>query len=57
MLDRSRAVMAAAVGLCLAPAAAPAETDRSGYASVNGLEMYYEVHGSGPPLCTVPSWR
>jgi pimeloyl-ACP methyl ester carboxylesterase len=23
---------------------------RSGYASVNGLRMYYEVHGSGPPL-------
>src|SRR5215217_8965920 len=20
------------------------------YASVNGLEMYYEIHGSGPPL-------
>jgi pimeloyl-ACP methyl ester carboxylesterase len=23
---------------------------RSGYAPVNGLEMYYEVHGDGPPL-------
>jgi pimeloyl-ACP methyl ester carboxylesterase len=23
---------------------------RSGYASVNGLEMYYEIHGSGRPL-------
>ncbi len=23
---------------------------RSGYAPVNGLRMYYEVHGSGPPL-------
>jgi pimeloyl-ACP methyl ester carboxylesterase len=22
----------------------------SGYAAVNGLEMYYEVHGTGPPL-------
>ncbi|HEX9413841.1 MAG TPA: alpha/beta hydrolase [Ktedonobacterales bacterium] len=22
----------------------------SGYAPVNGLEMYYEIHGSGPPL-------
>jgi pimeloyl-ACP methyl ester carboxylesterase len=22
----------------------------SGYAEVNGLEMYYEIHGSGPPL-------
>ena len=23
---------------------------RTGYAPVNGLEMYYEVHGDGPPL-------
>ena len=23
---------------------------RSGYAPVNGLSMYYEVHGGGPPL-------
>lgn len=23
---------------------------RSGYASVNGLEMYYEIHGTGQPL-------
>jgi pimeloyl-ACP methyl ester carboxylesterase len=23
---------------------------RTGYASVNGLEMYYEIHGSGQPL-------
>jgi pimeloyl-ACP methyl ester carboxylesterase len=23
---------------------------RTGYAPVNGLDMYYEVHGSGPPL-------
>ncbi len=22
----------------------------SGYASVNGLEMYYEIHGTGQPL-------
>src|SRR5919199_3234527 len=22
----------------------------SGYAPVNGLSMYYEIHGSGPPL-------
>ena len=22
----------------------------SGYAEVNDLEMYYEIHGSGPPL-------
>jgi pimeloyl-ACP methyl ester carboxylesterase len=23
---------------------------RAGYAPVNGLEMYYEVHGTGQPL-------
>jgi pimeloyl-ACP methyl ester carboxylesterase len=31
-------------------AAAPPAVDRSGYATVNGLRMYYEDHGSGPPL-------
>lgn len=30
---------------------APAQT---GYASVNGLEMYYEIHGSGEPLVLLP---
>jgi pimeloyl-ACP methyl ester carboxylesterase len=25
-------------------------TTKSGYASVNGLEMYYEIHGTGQPL-------
>lgn len=25
-------------------------TPQTGYASVNGLEMYYEIHGSGEPL-------
>ena len=23
---------------------------RSGYAAVNGLRMYYEIHGTGEPL-------
>ncbi len=27
-----------------------ATANETGYASVNGLQMYYEVHGSGPPL-------
>lgn len=27
-----------------------ADGAQTGYAPVNGLEMYYEVHGSGPPL-------
>jgi pimeloyl-ACP methyl ester carboxylesterase len=44
-----------ALALCLtAPAAAFAQTgaqgERTGYASVNGLDMYYEIHGAGPPL-------
>jgi len=25
-------------------------TERTGYAPVNGLQMYYEIHGAGPPL-------
>jgi len=58
------AVIAAAallIGLKPAQAAAECETGQSaqvpahtrtasGYASVNGLEMYYEIHGAGRPL-------
>jgi pimeloyl-ACP methyl ester carboxylesterase len=29
---------------------APATLRRSGYAPVNGLQMYYEIHGEGHPL-------
>ena len=29
---------------------AVAEEPTTGYASVNGLEMYYEIHGAGEPL-------
>jgi len=30
---------------------------RSGYAPVNGLQMYYEIHGTGKPLVTIhPAW-
>ena len=25
----------------------------SGYASVNGLKMYYEIHGKGTPLVLI----
>ncbi|HEY6476352.1 MAG TPA: alpha/beta hydrolase [Polyangia bacterium] len=32
------------------PRATAAPTDRAAYASVNGLRLYYEEHGSGPPL-------
>src|SRR3954447_6727726 len=28
----------------------PSTPVESGYVPVNGLELYYEVHGSGPPL-------
>ncbi|MEO8286271.1 MAG: alpha/beta hydrolase [Chloroflexota bacterium] len=31
-------------------AAADDESIKRGYASVNGLEMYYEIHGTGQPL-------
>jgi hypothetical protein len=48
MLTRSRIAIAAI--FLAAPAAAWAQDDRTGYASVNGLEMYYETHGDGPPL-------
>lgn len=30
--------------------AAPAAAQTTGYATVNGIEMYYEVHGTGEPL-------
>jgi pimeloyl-ACP methyl ester carboxylesterase len=51
MLRNGLVAMAAAVGVCLAaPAATWAQSDQTGYASVNGLEMYYEIHGTGRPL-------
>src|SRR5262245_17826457 len=28
--------------------------NQTGYARVNGLEMYYEIHGSGAPLVMLP---
>jgi pimeloyl-ACP methyl ester carboxylesterase len=49
--------MVAALAATAVPAAATAKaatprtaTDKTGYATVNGLRMYYEEHGSGPPL-------
>src|SRR5205085_3981083 len=30
-----------------------AKSDCSGYAEVNGLHMYYELHGSGRPLVLI----
>jgi hypothetical protein len=29
-------------------------TDDAGYARVNGLDMYYEIHGAGEPLVVLP---
>ena len=36
--------------LFLAGAASPQQKPSTGYAPVNGLKMYYEIHGSGEPL-------
>jgi pimeloyl-ACP methyl ester carboxylesterase len=47
------AFVAAALGARAAtakPAAPVGGPDRAAYASVNGLRMYYEEYGSGPPL-------
>jgi pimeloyl-ACP methyl ester carboxylesterase len=68
MRRRTFVGMVAATGTALAgPIRALAETKvptaaslpeappRSGYAPVNGLEMYYEIHGSGQPLVLLHS--
>ena len=34
----------------MTPAATPTATPTTGYAPVNGLEMYHEIHGTGQPL-------
>jgi hypothetical protein len=44
MPRRTFVALVAAIGVCLAlPEPAAAETDQSGYASVNGLEMVTEL--------------
>ncbi len=48
-VGKMAAALAAAFGLSAAGASALSAPD-SGYALVNGLRMYYEVRGSGPPL-------
>jgi pimeloyl-ACP methyl ester carboxylesterase len=40
----------AAIGLIASGAAMPV---RTGYASVNGLHLYYEIHGQGEPLVLI----
>jgi pimeloyl-ACP methyl ester carboxylesterase len=46
---KATTAMVAALGLSAAVASALSTPD-SGYALVNGLKMYYEIRGSGPPL-------
>ncbi len=47
----SRTLAAIISTVLLSPAAsAQAQKPRTGYAPVNGLKMYYEIHGSGAPL-------
>lgn len=41
---------AIALGIALAMPAFAADPVKTGYADVNGLKMYYEVHGSGKPV-------
>jgi hypothetical protein len=51
MFKSRLAAIAMAVGTSVAGSAtALAQSVSSGYASVNGLEMYYEVRGAGQPL-------
>jgi pimeloyl-ACP methyl ester carboxylesterase len=44
------AALATLLSVRTASAAPAPPTDKAGYATVNGLRMYYEEHGSGPPL-------
>jgi pimeloyl-ACP methyl ester carboxylesterase len=50
---RRRLSTTSAAGIILATSAlalAQTPTDKSGYAPVNGLNLYYEIHGAGKPL-------
>jgi pimeloyl-ACP methyl ester carboxylesterase len=49
MLRKAAIGAAAALGL-LAAAVSAQSAPESGYAPVNGLKMYYQIHGSGQPL-------
>lgn len=44
------ALCAAAAHTTIAGAQAMRTPDTKGHASVNGVELYYEIHGDGPPL-------
>ena len=50
------AIVKAAAGAILTASVfsqAQATRARSGYAPVNGLKMYYEIHGNGAPLVLI----
>src|SRR5215470_9108186 len=55
-MQRRRLFATSAAGIILATTSmamaqsAAGNADKSGYAPVNGLNMYYEIHGSGEPL-------
>jgi|ERR671918_342064 pimeloyl-ACP methyl ester carboxylesterase len=50
MVKRGLLAVAVAIGTFVASAPTAFAQTETGYASVNGLEMYYEIDGSGPPL-------
>jgi hypothetical protein len=55
MARKTRFIAASIAGIILAAAIAGAQTksmeaSQTGYAPVDGLRMYYEIHGTGQPL-------
>ncbi len=54
MLNRTFLIFITAIGMCLIALpfafAQDEATPQTGYADVNGLRMYYEIHGAGEPL-------
>lgn len=57
MKRKSHIIEKSAVGILLTAAtlvhSQPDAASRSGYAPVNGLQMYYEIHGTGQPLILI----
>ena len=50
MLQGRLVAIALAVGIAAASSGSAFAQAKTGYASVNGLEMYYQIHGAGQPL-------
>jgi len=48
-MSKKKLTMTAAAAFALAQAL-PADDIKAGYAAVNGLKLYYEIHGTGYPL-------